>query len=48
MVNPETAPHYRNFLAAFESAAPVFKVEPITSMVRSTGDIEGAVEALGK
>jgi putative tryptophan/tyrosine transport system substrate-binding protein len=36
MVNPNTAPHYRPYMEAFERAATAFKVEPIKS-ARPTG-----------
>jgi putative ABC transport system substrate-binding protein len=48
-VNPETAPMRGTFyLREFESAAATFRVEPITSFVRSTADIEAAVAALAQ
>ncbi len=49
MVNPDTAILRGTFyLSAFETAAATFKVEPITTKVHSTGDIEAALVALGR
>jgi putative ABC transport system substrate-binding protein len=48
MVNPETSPHYGNYLAVFVKAAPALQIEPITSMVRSANDIETAIEKLAR
>src|SRR5438067_9250933 len=48
-VNPETAPMRGTFfLREFETAAATFRVEPITSFVRSTADIEAVLAALGQ
>jgi putative ABC transport system substrate-binding protein len=48
-VNPETAPMRGTFfLREFESAASTFRVEPITSFVRSSADIESALAALAE
>ena len=48
-VNPETAPMRGTFfLREFESAASTFRVEPITSFVRSSADIESALSALAE
>jgi putative tryptophan/tyrosine transport system substrate-binding protein len=48
-VNPETAPQRGTFyLREFETAAATFRVEPITSFVRGTADIEAAVATLAQ
>jgi putative tryptophan/tyrosine transport system substrate-binding protein len=49
MVNPDTAILRGTFyLSEFETAAAAFKVEPITTKVHSTSDIEAAIMALGQ
>jgi len=49
VVNPDTAPMRGTFyLREFETAAATFRVEPITSFVRSAGEVEAAVAALGR
>ena len=49
MANPDTAIlQGRLFVPAFESAATALSVEAITAHVRSTGDIEAALESLGQ
>jgi len=46
MVNPDSSPHYGNYLAVFREAAPRLNVEPVTSFVRSAGAIEEQMKAL--
>ncbi|MGP0083242.1 MAG: ABC transporter substrate-binding protein [Steroidobacteraceae bacterium] len=47
--NPDTAPDRGNFfLDSFESAARSLAVEPVTVAVRSDGEIETAITALGR
>jgi putative tryptophan/tyrosine transport system substrate-binding protein len=49
MVNPDTAILRGTFyLREFETAAATFKVEPITTKVHSTSDIEAAIMVLGQ
>jgi hypothetical protein len=49
MVNPDTAILRGTFyLRAFETAAASFQVEPITTKVHSTSDIEAALMVLGQ
>jgi len=49
MFNPDTAPDRGNFfLDSFESAARSLAVEPVTVAVRSDGEIETAITALGR
>jgi putative tryptophan/tyrosine transport system substrate-binding protein len=49
MVNPDTAILRGTFyLRAFETAAAMFKVEPMTAKVHSTSDIETAIMVLGQ
>jgi putative tryptophan/tyrosine transport system substrate-binding protein len=49
MFNPDTAPDHGNFfLESFESAARSLGVEPVTLAVRSDGEIETAITALGR
>jgi putative ABC transport system substrate-binding protein len=49
MVNPDTAILRGTFyLRAFETAAATFQVEPITTKVHSTSDIEAALMVLGQ
>jgi putative tryptophan/tyrosine transport system substrate-binding protein len=49
MVNPDTAILQGTFyLRAFETAAATLKVEPLTTKVHSTSDIEAALMALGQ
>ena len=49
MFNPDTAPDRGNFfLDSFESAARSLAVEPVTVAVRSEGEIETAITALGR
>jgi putative ABC transport system substrate-binding protein len=49
LVNPDTAPLKGTFyLRAFEHAAASFDVEPITSFVHSSGEIESAIARLGE
>lgn len=48
-VNPETSPMHGTFyLREFETAAAAFRIEPITSFVRSAPDIEVAMAALAQ
>ena len=49
MFNPDTAPDRGNFfLDSFESAARSLAVEPVTVAVRSDGEIETTITALGR
>ena len=49
MVNPDiTFLQGRTYVPAFESAAAALSVEPVTAHVRSTGDIEAALDSLGQ
>src|SRR5262245_1363394 len=49
MVNPDiTFLQGRLYDPAFESAAAALSVEPVTAHVRSTGDIEAALDSLGQ
>jgi putative tryptophan/tyrosine transport system substrate-binding protein len=49
MVNPDTAILQGTFyLRAFETAAATLQVEPLTTKVHSTSDVEGALTALGQ
>jgi putative ABC transport system substrate-binding protein len=49
MVNPDTAILQGTFyLRAFETAAATLQVEPLTTKVHSTSDIEAALMALGQ
>ncbi|MFL6798855.1 MAG: ABC transporter substrate-binding protein [Xanthobacteraceae bacterium] len=49
IVNPETAPLRGTFyLREFEEGAATFRLEPITSFVHSSADIEAAVSALAE
>jgi putative tryptophan/tyrosine transport system substrate-binding protein len=48
IVNPDTAQAYRFYLAQFAIAAPAFKIEPITLLVRNAGEIENALEELAR
>jgi putative tryptophan/tyrosine transport system substrate-binding protein len=49
MVNPDTAILRGTFyLREFETASATFKVEPITTKVHSTSDIEAAITVLGQ
>jgi putative ABC transport system substrate-binding protein len=49
MVNPDTAILRGTFyLREFETASATFKVEPITTKVHSTSDIEAAIMVLGQ
>ena len=49
MVNPDiTFLQGRTYVPAFESAAAAISVEPVTAHVRSTGDIEAALDSLGQ
>jgi putative tryptophan/tyrosine transport system substrate-binding protein len=47
MFNPDTAP-VSAYMPSFETAALSLKVEPITAPVRSDGEIEAALIALGR
>jgi putative ABC transport system substrate-binding protein len=46
MFNPDTAP-VSTYMPSFETAAQSLKVEPITAPVRSDGEIETAIVAIG-
>src|SRR5271166_1122003 len=46
--NPATQPAYAMFLRSIEAGAPSFAVKPITTPVRSVGEIEDAMAALGR
>jgi putative tryptophan/tyrosine transport system substrate-binding protein len=48
MFNPDTAPHADFYVRPFEAAAPSFAVTPVTSQVRSEGDIDRAVSDLSR
>src|SRR6266567_7680193 len=49
MVNPDiTFLQGRTYVPTFESAAAALSVEPVTAHVRSTGDIEAALDSLGQ
>jgi putative ABC transport system substrate-binding protein len=47
MFNPDTAPYTSAYMPSIETAARSLKVEPITAPVRSDGEIETAIIALG-
>jgi putative ABC transport system substrate-binding protein len=47
MFNPDTAP-VSAYMPSFETAAPSLKVSPIIAPVRSDGEIETAIMALGR
>jgi len=48
MFNPSTAPHARDYLATFRSAASALAVEPIELPVQNSAEIEAAMTNLGR
>jgi putative ABC transport system substrate-binding protein len=49
MFNPDTAPYVTSYyLPSFETAARLFKVEPIAARVRSDAEIETFITSLGR
>jgi putative ABC transport system substrate-binding protein len=48
MFNPDSAPQFEYYWRSFESAARNLGVETATAQVRNDGDIEAAIEMLGR